>query len=160
MSHHVDLIVVQTVEPVTDGQEFARIPFHTTVLPWFALGETHLDEFVVRFRDVAKKIGGFATAVGHEREMFGPNLDTPVCTLEVPDARLHEALKEVADEQGAIYNRPQFVENWAPHISDEGEEMVQPGETVTFGSVALFSRLGEDRKRVEASVSIVRDDEK
>jgi 2'-5' RNA ligase len=136
-----DLIIIQTLEQVKTGQEFAKIPPHVTVLSWFTLQKLRIDELVETLDELATTHGAEArTMTGLKRVKYGVNEDIPACTLNVATRAIHDSARERVDELGGTYHYPQYAQNWSPHMTDELGISVQPGDEVHFASLALISR--------------------
>ena len=148
-----DLIVIQTLEQVQTGQEFAKIPPHVTVLSWFTLEKLRVEELVETLDQLARDHGDDArTMVGLERVMYGVNENIPACTLSVATQAIYNGARKRVDGLSGRYHYPEYAFNWSPHVADKLGISLQPGDEVHFASLALISRQHDQqgkRKVVE-----------
>lgn len=155
-----EFIVLQTLDPVETGQEFRSIPPHVTVLSWFAIERSGLEAFIPVFTNLADHFGdearvGYAT----ERVMYGEKNDTPACLVEVANLPIHFGLRGAVEGLRGVYKYPKFAKNLSTHITDEQGVAVQPGDTIQFSSIVLFSRQDDEngkRKVAEHSIQLGR----
>lgn len=156
MASGEDLIVVQTLDRVETGQEYARIVPHSTVLSWFVLNSTYIRDVAETMDELMAEHGSrAAVGVGHERVLYGVDENIPACTVEVPNDPIHAGLMNRVDALGGEYKYERFARTLSSHITDEEGVSVQPGDVIHFGSLALISRRDDERgkrKVVEHSV--------
>ena len=153
-----DFIFLQSLEPVVTDQESERLPPHLTVLTWFALERSAieevkplLDQLAHEHRFVAPK------AIGSKRVMYGEKEDTPACAVDIGTFAIHDALLSWVDEKKGTFHKEEFARTYHPHITDEPGLSVQPGDLITFSSLALYSHQNtptQKRKVAEYSVQL------
>ncbi len=143
-------ILAQTISPVETGQEFSRMPPHMTVLTWFAIDRSQLDGlFPVIEKSVAEHGDEAKEASALERAMFGPNKDIPVCKMAVKTEAIHKSVFSWVEAHGGSFSSEDFARNWAPHITDEEGQALQPNDYVRFSSIALFSRQNSEEAKMK-----------
>lgn len=117
----IELAVIVPLEPMQVGDEFAHlaIPVHVTVLPNVRMRDAAVAELIRRISSLAADTSVIHT-VAREVEVFGPNLDVVVTTLDstVPIRQLHTRLLNAAHASGAESTESAFnSEGYRPHIT-------------------------------------------
>jgi len=154
-----DFIFIQTLKPVLTGQESERLPPHMTALTWFSLERSLIDGVKPIMDELARQYKYDASrALGSERVMYGDNEDIPACTLVVETFAVHDALLKWVDENGGTFrHKEEYARDFSPHITDEEDVAIQPGDEINFPSLALYSYQNTPtvkRKVVEYSVQL------
>lgn len=155
-----NFILLQTLESVEAGQVLERIPPHVTVLSWFALRRSLLDEFIPVLDEVITRNKEAARhAVGTKRALFGVHKDIPVCKVDTGVAPIHDAALEWVDAHGGVFLYPKFARRLRTHVTDEAGISVQPGDKLDFSMAALVSKHDVTKaKTVEFSANLRSDE--
>lgn len=90
------------------------------------------------------------TSHGKSRELYGPNLDVPVTTVERTE-EIHTLHKQFLKALGLSVRLkvPKYNnESYSPHISDAVEGAINPGDKLSFNSISLVE-LKEQELEIE-----------
>ena len=117
----IELAVVVPLEPMRVGDELAdgAIPLHVTVLPNVRMRDAAVAELILQISSLAADTSVIHT-VARAVEVFGPNLDVAVTTLDSTVAlrQLHARLLRAAHALGAESTEPAFNSGgYRPHIT-------------------------------------------
>jgi len=138
------MVIVAPLEPLTAGESFVvtKFPLHLTLLPPFRV-ECDWLELSAVVEGIAHGTDCLiADVVGQEG--FGPDADIMVSLIKATDSLLNvhsgltEALRPLGwTAQEAHYNGSGF----RPHITDNNEEQVLPGQHFILGEMAIVEML-------------------
>lgn len=128
------------------GHEFTvnDLPLHLSVIDSF--------ETALELNALADKLAEFLagqkafTVKALRDELYGPEKDIPVTTLELtPELRLlHQSIVSLLLGAGATLRNPQFNgDNFTPHISMYGSKRVAIGDYVPIRDISLAAKVSD-----------------
>jgi hypothetical protein len=134
------------------GQEYASVPLHCTLMPWFLSDRTpqYFINYLLPIIEGYKAIELLADTV----EMFGPKNDIRVHTVRRDSdwnsiILLHDdvffALRRILVPAEKI----QYASgNYRPHVMVQGDYALFPGQSAVIDAVDLIEKVGEKRVKV------------
>lgn len=152
MAYSQKYSIVQFVEPIQEGFEFSMEdwPLHVTVADVFAvtLEESLIDELktsLISEENLAVRADAYSN--------FGDGENTIPVTLiqSTPELRsLHDRLINLLEEDGAIFNSPQFTHlGFIPHSAHQKNAKLEIGQRVRIKELSLVDMYvdGDWQKR-------------
>jgi len=147
----IELAVIVPLEPMQVGDEFAdgAIPLHVTILPNVRVRYSAVAELIQQISSLAADTSVINT-VALGVEIFGPNLDFVVTTLDSTASirELHARLLHAAHALGAesmesVYNS----DGYRPHITHTPSGRVPlESDLVTFGALVTVDCTSSIRR--------------
>jgi hypothetical protein len=133
-------------EPHPVGHEFTvdSLPLHISIIDSFEVN-LEADELAAKLRAALKNQKPFSVMALAD-EMYGPEKDIPVTTLELSAelVSLHRIIIALLMQEGAVLKNPQFNgDNFTPHISIYGSKRVNPGEQVLINDISIAAKVSE-----------------
>jgi 2'-5' RNA ligase len=148
----IELAVIVPLEPIRVGDEFAdgAIPLHVTILPNVRMRDAAVAELILQISSLAADTSVIHT-VARPVEVFGPNLDVVVTTLDstVLLRQLHTRLLRAAHALGAESTESAFnSDGYRPHITHTPSgrdplesDLVMLGALVTVDCTSNIRRI-------------------
>ena len=155
----IELAVIVPLEPMRIGDEFAdgAIPQHVTVLPNVRMRDAAVTELILQISLLAADTSVINT-VARTVEVFGPNLDVVVTTLDSTVAlrQMHARLLRAAHALGAESTESAFNSGgYRPHITHTSSGRVPlESDLVMLGALVTVDCTSNIR-RIISSVSLV-----
>jgi len=157
MTSHIEgerFIIVGTLdEAVSVGEEFDRLPPHTTVLRWFRpLADAHMDRLTDLMDGLVarEEPTAFQMLRGGKRVYLGENKDVPARELvdknkARPWYSTQFALHALVNSLGGYRNIDDpFAHTFYQHATDEPNRKVRPLVRVKVPSLALVSAHSDE----------------
>jgi 2'-5' RNA ligase len=143
-------VLALPLAPLAAGDEFptATWPLHLTIVPTFETEQSvHTVETAIA--SVLSRITPL-TVVGESVELFGPNHDVSVITVNASDElkSLHRDLLDALQPLGPTHLKLEYIgDDYRPHISHTAEATFDEGESATLRQVAIvdMKRRGPEK---------------
>jgi hypothetical protein len=147
--HRGEFILLQTLKPVEAGEVYSKIPPHATVLSWFTIQRALIDDLTPLLDKLVADYGDDSrVGVGRQRVLFGLNEDIPACEIDVDVQKIHDEVMDWVDDNDGHFKYEEFARELRSHVTDEPGMSIQPGNEITFSSLALLSARQTKTRKV------------
>lgn len=133
------LFVAATLDPVEEGQRFARIPPHMTVVGWFSFPSEKQAVLWNAMDTIFTNKEVFQNLQGGKQLQFGEHHDIPVREILHAETNPYFAIHALVKRMGKFPEGHKFSDIFSPHVTDEPLRSVAEGETIKIPTVALFA---------------------
>jgi hypothetical protein len=138
------VMVAAMVDPVEEGQQFAKIPPHMTVRRWLNIyDDRHLERLTQATERIFRQ-DYFQNTIGGRHSQFGERFDEPVREMKQVERGPWYALTALAKSLSMLPEDDPFKEVFNPHVTDTQEYQVRRGQRLAFSAIALISRGIDD----------------
>ena len=144
MTYSQKYSLVHFINPVDGGFQYhmADWPLHTTLADTFAI-DLSSGNIEVKLANLCSQIIPVTVAANND-SVLG---ETPVILLNTSEEllALHTAVVELLEENGAVFNNPEFTKSgFIAHSTFQKEGRLHTGDVVTIDSISLVDMFPDD----------------